>query len=113
MSYAVGLDMLDIERIEKSIENQGFMSKVFSEGERHYIQSKGRRCAETAAGIFCAKEALSKALGIGLHRVLSSGYELRYDENGKPFFYVNDQRFTSDVSITHTTTTAAAVVVVW
>ena len=44
------------------MENPRFLERVFTEGERDAIAHKG---ASTAAGLWAAKEAVSKALGTG------------------------------------------------
>ena len=59
MILGVGLDLADIERIERAIQKQHFLERIFSEEERANIARKG---AQTAAGYFAAKEAVSKAV---------------------------------------------------
>lgn len=103
----IGLDMLEEARMERLLSNRRFMERVFSEAERAYILSKGRGAAQTAAGIFCAKEAYAKAVGRGIGLLLGGMPEIRHDEGGQPYFPVEG----SSVSITHTGGIAAAVVV--
>ncbi len=100
----IGLDMLDIERMERLLHHARFMERIYSAAEREYIASKGSRAAQTAAGIFCAKEAYAKAAGRGVAALLGGCLEVRYDQDGKPFMQG------AAVSITHTDRTAAAVV---
>ena len=68
MILGLGNDMVDIRRIERTIERHGdrFISRVFTDLER----AKAERRAEciriaTYAKRFAAKEAASKALGTG------------------------------------------------
>ena len=67
MIIGLGSDLIDIRRIEKSIERHGerFTERVFSAGERQRAESRGARIASYAKR-FAAKEACAKALGTGL-----------------------------------------------
>lgn len=103
----IGLDMLEEARMERLIPNGRFMERVFTDGERDYIFSKGRNAAQTAAGLFCAKEAYAKACGRGIGVILGGMPEIAHDEYGQPYFDIEG----SSVSITHTGGIAAAVVV--
>ena len=38
--YKIGIDIVKISRIEKSIKSQSFLNKVFTENERAYLQVK-------------------------------------------------------------------------
>lgn len=115
MILGVGIDMVKIERFERLTEK--FLSRVFSCREREYLKSKGSAAAGSAAGIFCAKEALSKALGCGLTFRLLKEAEVVHDDKGKPYISLSgelgalyeDSSF--HLSITHTDDTAAAVVI--
>jgi holo-[acyl-carrier protein] synthase len=58
----VGLDLLEIERLERAIERRpGLATRLFTEGERAYAASRARPGQHLAAR-FCAKEAVAKAL---------------------------------------------------
>jgi holo-[acyl-carrier protein] synthase len=63
----IGSDLMDIRRMEKTLERYGerFIGRVFTEIERR--KSEGRRLrAASYAKRFAAKEACAKALGTGL-----------------------------------------------
>ena len=67
MILGVGNDLIDIRRIEKTLERYGqrFLDRVFTDVER--TKSEGRRQrAASYAKRFAAKEACAKALGTGL-----------------------------------------------
>jgi holo-[acyl-carrier protein] synthase len=74
MIIGVGSDMIDIRRIEKTLEQFGarFENRVFTKGEQkkaHSRKNAGERIiAATYAKRFAAKEACSKALGTGLRQ---------------------------------------------
>ena len=61
MIIGIGIDIIEISRIE-NISSRAFYKKIFTEKEYEYLKSKG---PESTAGYFCAKEAVSKALGTG------------------------------------------------
>jgi holo-[acyl-carrier protein] synthase len=64
----IGSDMIDIRRIEKTIERHGdrFLDRVFTEMERVKSDRRVNRAASYAKR-FAAKEACAKALGTGLN----------------------------------------------
>ena len=60
----IGLDLLEIERIERALERRpGLAARLFTEGELAYSRSRARPAQHLAAR-FCAKEAVTKALGL-------------------------------------------------
>jgi holo-[acyl-carrier protein] synthase len=67
MILGIGNDVIDIRRIEKTIERYGerFLSRVFTAAERARSDGKAGRAASYAKR-FAAKEACAKALGTGL-----------------------------------------------
>ena len=67
MILGVGNDLIDIRRIEKTLERYGerFIARVFTEVERKKSDGRRQRAASYAKR-FAAKEACAKALGTGL-----------------------------------------------
>lgn len=67
MILGVGSDLIDVRRIERTIERHGerFLARIFTPAERVKADGRARR-AETYAKRFAAKEACAKALGTGL-----------------------------------------------
>jgi holo-[acyl-carrier protein] synthase len=63
----VGNDLIDIRRIEKTLDRFGerFITRVFTEVERRKSEGRAQRAASYAKR-FAAKEACAKALGTGL-----------------------------------------------
>jgi len=87
----VGVDLVTIARIERSLDRYGdrFLQRVFTPAEILY--SRGR-AAELAAR-FAAKEAVSKALGVGMRMIARDGIDWRDvevigDARGKPLVYL-------------------------
>ena len=82
----IGTDIVSIERIEKSLKkwDEGFLSRLFTEGERAVCDKRKNRAA-CYAKRFAAKEACSKALGTGIAKgVRWTDMEVVLDENGAP-----------------------------
>src|SRR6188768_2684871 len=66
MIIGLGNDIIDIRRVERTIERYGerFLSRVFTEIERRKSDGRAARAASYAKR-FAAKEACAKALGTG------------------------------------------------
>ncbi len=86
MIIGIGSDLIDIRRVEKTLERYGerFVGRVFTEVERR--KSDGRRMrAASYAKRFAAKEACAKALGTGLrHGVFWRDMGVVNMRSGKP-----------------------------
>lgn len=69
MIIGLGSDLIDIRRVEKSIERFGdrFLNRIFTEVEKVKSDKRNQRAASYAKR-FAAKEACAKALGTGLNR---------------------------------------------
>jgi holo-[acyl-carrier protein] synthase len=68
MIVGIGSDIIDIRRVEQTLERFGdrFTHRVYTEVERARAERKPLERAATYAKRFAAKEACSKALGTGL-----------------------------------------------
>ncbi len=69
MIIGIGNDMIDIRRVERTIERYGerFLERVFTEIERRKSDGRAMRAASYAKR-FAAKEACAKALGTGFRQ---------------------------------------------
>ena len=69
MLLGIGSDLVDIKRIESSLERFGerFIKRIFTEVEQRRSEGRAERAASYAKR-FAAKDACSKALGTGLRR---------------------------------------------
>ncbi len=67
MIIGLGNDLIDIRRIEQTIERYGerFLDRIYTEIERQRSDRRNQRAASYAKR-FAAKEACSKALGTGI-----------------------------------------------
>lgn len=69
MMIGLGNDMVDIRRIEKTLDRYGdrFVQRIYTDIEQKKSDRRAQR-ASSYAKRFAAKEACSKALGTGFHR---------------------------------------------
>jgi len=69
MIIGIGSDLIDIRRIEQTIDRHGerFLQRIFTRVERAKSDKRAQRGASYAKR-FAAKEACAKALGTGLRR---------------------------------------------
>lgn len=82
MLKGIGCDVVEISRIKSLLPKDGFLDKVYTAAEREFIAAKK---AETAAGMWAAKEAVSKALGTGFCGFFMRDIEILHDQTGRPF----------------------------
>ena len=81
----IGVDLCTISRIEKAIEKAHFFERVYTENERAYLLEKGKTRAQSAAAMYAAKEAVTKALGTGIAQgVFLDQIEVTHNELGAP-----------------------------
>jgi len=92
MIYGIGVDLVRIDRIERVLARYGdrFLAHVFTDREIAYCRGK----AWAAAGFamrFAAKEAFSKALGVGLRKngIRWREVEVIPNPRGKPEIYLS------------------------
>ena len=79
----IGVDVVEIKRMETALKSERFTERVFTEAEREYCVNHGGRL-ETYAGIFAAKEAVGKALGVGLKGLNFHDIEVVHHPIGAP-----------------------------
>jgi holo-[acyl-carrier protein] synthase len=82
VNVAVGVDIIEVDRVRKVYAHHGerFLQRVFTEMEVRQCRGKVTRLA----GRFAAKEAISKALGTGLHGVAWREMEVVQLRSGRP-----------------------------
>jgi len=84
--YGVGVDIVRIGRIKKAIDRWGnrFLKKVYTEEEIRFCKSRPRPVNAFALR-FAAKEAFSKAIGLGMKRgVRWKDIEVFHHPTGRP-----------------------------
>lgn len=122
MIIGIGTDLVEIPRLQRSIQRHGqrLLDRLFTTAEQAYCDSKAIPSIHYAAR-FAAKEACVKALGTGLSRGIKwTDIEVCRDDEGKPALCMdglareisaNLAVATIHISLTHTTTYASAVVI--
>ena len=93
MIIGLGSDLIDIRRVENSINRFGdrFTHRVFTETERKKSDKRRNRAASYAKR-FAANEACSKALGTGISRgVYWRDMGVVNDRSGKPSMLLTNQ----------------------
>jgi holo-[acyl-carrier protein] synthase len=85
MIRGIGVDVIEVDRIRRATARwgDGFLSRVFTAGERRHAVAS-RTSAERLAGRFAAKEAVMKALGLGWRRMAWREIEIEGDPLGRP-----------------------------
>jgi holo-[acyl-carrier protein] synthase len=121
MVLGLGIDIIEIVRVKKSIEKYGdkFLSKVFTEGEINYCDKKFNKYQHYAAR-FAAKEAVYKALASGWKEGLRwKDIEIQNDSSGMPSvntqgklhsFLSKDTQLRISISHSETYVTAVAII---
>ena len=121
MIVGIGNDIIEIERIEKAISKEGFKNKIYTQRELENIEKRGNR-TETYAGIFSAKEAISKAIGTGVREFSLTDLEILNDDLGKPYVVVSEkldkiikskkEDYQIEISISHSKKYATAMAII-
>ena len=122
MIVGIGNDIIEIERIEKAISKEGFKNKVYTQKELENIEKRGNR-TETYAGIFSAKEAISKAIGTGVREFSLIDLEILNNDLGKPYVVVSEkldkilknkkEDYQIEISISHSKKYATAMAIIF
>ena len=123
MIVGIGNDIIEIERVENAISKEGFIAKVYTQREIENIVKRGNR-TETYAGIFSAKEAISKAIGTGVREFALTDLEILNDDLGKPYVIVSDklnkiiqrkkENYQIEIAISHSKKYATAMaIIIW
>jgi holo-[acyl-carrier protein] synthase len=122
MIVGSGIDLMEIERIQQSLDRYGprFLNRIYTAAEQAYCLQK-RNAAESMAARFAAKEAGAKALGTGISRgVTWLEIEVVREPGGRPALVFHGraaQRAAqmgvrrAALSLTHSRSTAMASVI--
>ncbi|MDP1808454.1 MAG: holo-ACP synthase [Actinomycetota bacterium] len=86
MIKGIGVDIVEIDRINQAIENRKdrFIKRIFTDSEQEYCLGKPRPFRHFATR-FAAKEAVSKALGTGKKGMRWTDVEVCRDGKGCPY----------------------------
>ncbi len=84
MILGTGIDIIEVDRVAKAAEKEGFMRRVFTETERQRFAEFNNN-PTNIAGAFAAKEAIVKALGTGIGAVEWKEIEILHHHSGQPY----------------------------
>ena len=115
----VGVDAVDVDRFRQVLARRpGLAERLFTGGELDYARRK-RDPAERLAARFAAKEAVLKALGVGLGAARFQEIEVVRADSGRPALRLSGRALALasahqvrcwHISLTHTAVEAVAVV---
>lgn len=83
----IGCDIVGVSRIERLRSNPRFSEKVYTTCEQEYLTNHS---AQTAAGLWAAKEAVCKALGTGFVGFTPKDIETRHTQSGQPYVLLHN-----------------------
>jgi holo-[acyl-carrier protein] synthase len=118
--YGIGIDAVDVDRFRRLLERRpGVAARLFSEGELT-ARARWRDPAPRLAARFAAKEAVMKAMGVGIGAFAFRDVEVVTAPSGAPSLVLRGGAEALAarlgvqgwrVSLTHTDSVAEAVVV--
>ena len=127
MIFGIGTDICDIRRIRASLNRYGerFAQRILSDGERSMFQERSARWPDRGVSFlatrFSAKEAFSKAIGLGMRMPMTWRHcEIAKALSGKPQIVLHGalktwfdaQQLSAHITVTDETNYAASFCVV-
>jgi holo-[acyl-carrier protein] synthase len=127
MIYGIGTDICDVRRIRASVERHGerFAKKILSDAEMKTFNERSARWPDRGVSYlatrFSAKEAFSKAIGMGMRMPMTwRSCEITKLPSGKPCIVLHGalrewfeaRQLSAHVSVTDETDYAASFVVI-
>ena len=83
--FGIGTDIVNVERVKKSIKNKNFVKRIFNEKEIEKCKMINRTI-NCFAKRFAAKEAFSKAIGTGISKGINfNEIVVLNKKSGKPY----------------------------
>lgn len=120
MVLGVGIDQVMVSRIKEAVLKEGFLKRIYTQKEIELFNSRAD-LGLTAASNFAAKEAVIKALALGMSKTPFIEIEVLRKTSGQPYAvlygnakeaFINMQGKNMIVSITNTDEAAAAVAII-
>jgi len=120
MITGVGIDLVQVKRMERWLVNKKLLERFFHPEEIKYVASRGKSGAQSLAARFAAKEAFCKALGTGLSGITLKDIAVHNMKSGKPELQLSGTaRYALDksgadivhISLSHEKETAVAMIV--
>jgi holo-[acyl-carrier protein] synthase len=112
-----GVDLIEVDRIRKKLEDAAFLERIFTKRERDECLRRAKP-EECLAARWAAKEAVAKALGVGIGQYLTfQNVEVISGKGKAPRIHLSGPYakypMRIALSFTHTHITAAAVVMIY
>lgn len=110
MIQGIGTDVVQIDRMEKSLSSPAFWRRVFGPQERQWLaQLAPSRQKQSAAANFAAKEAFLKAIGTGIGGFELGEIQVLRQPSGAPCFallgqaaqWAQEQKVQAHLSLAH------------
>lgn len=114
MIIGIGVDLIELERIQKAVErNSSFSKRILTSSEHEaYSKLSGRRSVEFLAGRFAAKEAYAKARGTGIGRLSFQDISIKKSSKGAPYIEAKGEGERIHITISHTRQHAVAQIII-
>ena len=121
MILGIGIDLIQVARMDRWVGQGGLLDRFFHPGELEDARARGRSMALSLAVRYAAKEALGKALGVGLAHFSLREVQVVNDRFGKPEIRLHGQARETfsrlgggriHLSLTHELDNAIAMVVI-
>lgn len=115
MIEGIGIDVIELGKVQQHSKNKAFIDKVFTQNERAYFKTKKNPIPHIAT-TFAAKEAIFKALGTGWGD--GKEVEIARDEDNRPYVILkgNLEEFAKNknilISLSYTDSIAVAIALV-
>lgn len=121
MIIGIGVDLIKVARMDRWVSQPGLLDRFFHPGELADARSRGKAMALSLAVRYAAKEALGKALGVGVQQFRLREVQVANDPFGKPEILLHGQALETftrlggrrvHLSLTHELDNAIAMVVI-
>ena len=100
-ALSTGIDLVDIQRFENAVERHGerLLNRVFTKREVHETECN----IASLAARFAAKEAVAKALGVGIGVIGWKDIEILRDSAHKPILQLqgNAEKYAKELNLNH------------
>jgi len=117
----IGVDLLQVQRMDRWADQPGLIARFFHPGELEDARKRGKSMALSLAVRYAAKEALGKAMGIGVQDFSLKEVQVTNDRFGKPEIVLHGKAIeifrkfggkTIHLSLSHELDNAVAMVVI-
>lgn len=81
MITGIGVDLIEVDRVRRACEKEGFLKRCFTEQEQELIKADRNKAADN----YAVKEAVAKMLGTGFRKFSLLDIEVLRTPIGKPY----------------------------